>query len=89
MGRERRRAKSALLALSPAVCRDIRDRGIDREIGMERADNEGEAGKRQSNRTQESSYLQMDKNATPGPRWTSSGYPVERVAPMLDAMARY
>jgi hypothetical protein len=56
---------------------------------MERADNEGEAGKRQSNRTQESSYLQMDKNATPGPRWTSSGYPVERVAPMLDAMARY
>jgi hypothetical protein len=53
---------------------------MDREIGTESAE---------SNRTQESSYLQMDKNATPGPRWKSSDYPVERVAPMLDAMARY
>jgi hypothetical protein len=80
MGPRTARAKSALLALSPALCRDIRDRGMDREIGTESAE---------SNRTQESSYLQMDKNATPGPRWKSSDYPVERVAPMLDAMARY
>jgi hypothetical protein len=42
---------------------------------MGKADNQGEEGSAKATELQESSYLQMDKNATPGPRWTSSGLP--------------